>query len=431
MLKYIKLALRKIGGGTFSSLKIYNFKLYFIGQGISASGTWMQGVAQSWLVLQLTNSGTALGIVSALQFLPILFLAPFGGTVADRFSKRKLLYITQSFSGILAVILGFLVFTGDVRLWMVYLMALLLGLINTVDNPTRQTFIFEMVGGGELKNAITLNSVLMNLSRVIGPTIAGIIIVTSGLAACFILNGISFFAVVVVLLMMHSKELHKTRIPKEKGKIFDGFYYIISKPILKITLLMMAIIGTLSYEFQVSLPLIAQKTFHGDARSYAALTTAIGIGSVVGGVISAGSKKINSNILIASAFFFGLSILVAASMPSLTLSAVAMLFVGVFSIYFMSLGNATMQLGSTPGLRGRIMAFWTMAFLGSTAVGGPIIGWVGEHAGPRWGLSIGGFAAIIAAIWGFFALEKERFRFRVTEDSLAKAQFMSDSINKK
>jgi MFS family permease len=411
---------------TFSSLKIRNYRLYFTGQIISTSGTFMQGVAQAWLVLKLTNSGTALGIVTALQFLPLLLLGPSGGILADRFSKRKLLFATQSASGMLAIVLGSLVLSGDVRLWIVYVIALLLGLINTVDNPTRQTFISEMVGEGELKNAIALNSTLMNLARVIGPTIAGILIVTVGLAPCFFFNGISFFAVVAVLAAMRSHELHRARRSHTHGKFLDGFRYIVSKPVLRMTLIMMAIIGTLTYEFQVSLPLLAQMTFHGDARSYAALTTAMGFGSVIGGVIAAGSKKIGPRIVVVSAFFFGLTIVLTAIMPTLHLSVMAMIVVGFFSIYFTSLGNATMQLGSAPEMRGRVMAFWSMAFLGSTAIGGPIIGWIGEHIGPRWGLGVGGFAAIIAAALGAFTLKKERFGVHLSGDGVTTAHSLSE-----
>jgi len=420
------LKLKKFSHNTFSSLKIRNFRLYFTGQVISTSGTFMQGIAQAWLVLELTNSGTALGIVTALQFLPVLLLGPWGGMIADRFSKRKLLYITQSLSGMLAIILGTLVATGEVRLWMVYVMALALGLINTVDNPTRQTFISEMVGENELKNAIALNSSLVNLSRVIGPAIAGIIIVTMGLAPCFILNGMSFFAVVSVLYMMRAHELHGARRSHVKSRFLDGFRYILSKPILRMTLIMMAIIGTLSYEFQVSLPLLAQKTFHGDARSYAALTTALGLGSVIGGIIAASSKKINPQFIVVSAFFFGCAILGAAVMPNFFLSVVMIVIVGVFSIYFTSLGNTTVQLGSAPEMRGRVMAFWSMAFLGSTAIGGPIIGWVGEFISPRWGLGIGGFAAIFAAGLGLITLRREKFNFRMSENIIATAQSMGD-----
>ena len=413
------LELKKFKTETFSSLKIRNFRLYFIGQGISTSGTFMQTIAQAWLVLKLTNSGTALGAVTALQYVPMLLLGPLGGSIADRFSKRKILYFTQSISGLLAVVLGALVLTGSVRLWMVYIFALSLGTINALDNPTRSSFISEMVGEDQLKNAISLNSSLMSMCRVIGPTIAGLIIATAGMASCFIINGISFFAVIAVLYLMHPHELFRSRKIAGPGeKLMEGFAYILSKPVLRIALLMMAIIGTLTYEFQVSLPLLAQNTFHGGAGTYAALTTAMGVGSVIGGIIAASWKKVGHSELIAAALLFGFSVLLVSVAPTLTFSILLMVVVGFFSIYFVALGNTTLQLGSSPELRGRVMAFWSMAFIGSTAIGGPVIGWIGEHIGPRWGLGVGGFAAILAACLGLVVLKREKLDSKILENAI-------------
>lgn len=269
--------LRRYGYETFSSLYVRNYRLYYIGQIISTSGTFMQTVAQAWLVLKLTNSGTALGITSALQYVPILILGPYGGVIADRISKRKILYFTQSISGILALILGVLVVTGLVTVWMVYILAFSLGMVNVFDNPTRQTFYIELVGPDNLRNAVTLYSTLVNLARIIGPAIAAALIAAFGLAPCFIINGISYAAVVIMLSMMRANELLVTPpVPRAKGQIREGFKYVISTPVLGSTLLVMAIIGTLTYEFQVSLPLIAEFTFHGNASSYALLTASMG-----------------------------------------------------------------------------------------------------------------------------------------------------------
>ncbi len=409
------LKLKKVGYNTFSSLKKHNFRLYFIGQIISVPGGWMQNIALSWLVLQLTNSGTALGVVAALQYFPILLLSPFAGSIIDKFSKRKILYITQSVSGVLAIILGYLTIIGEVRLWMIFLIALLIGFVNTVDIPTRQVFVSEMVGEDELKNAITLNSMLMNLSRIVGPTIAGIVIVTAGIGPCFIVNGISFLAFIFVVFIMRSSELHKARKSEVKGRLFEGFYYIISKPTMKVALLLMMIMGTLSYEFSVSLALLAQKTFHGDARDFAGMLAIMGVGAIFSGMISARSKKIRSSILVGSAFFFGFFIIGASIAPNIAISLTMLLIVGFFSLSFMTAGSATMQLNTPPELRGRVMVFWTMAFSGSTAVGGPIIGWVGQHLGPRWGLGVGGFAAVFAAVLGMMILERNGIKFFVSE----------------
>ena len=397
--------LRRYGRETFSSLYVRNYRLYYIGQIISTSGTFMQTVAQAWLVLKLTNSGTALGITSALQYVPILFLGPYGGVIADRISKRKILYFTQSISGILALILGVLVATSLVRVWMVYILAFSLGMVNVFDNPTRQTFYMELVGPDNLRNAVTLYSTLVNLARIIGPAIAAAIIAVFGLAPCFIINGISYVAVVIMLGMMNVKELIITPpVPRAKGQIREGFKYVISTPIIGSTLLMMALIGTFTYEFQVSLPLIAQFTFKGDASSYALLTASMGFGAAVGGIFFASRKGIQPLKVVSGALLFGLAILAAAFMPSLLLTALFLVLVGISSINFSSLGNSMIQLESSPQMRGRVMSFWSIAFLGSTTIGGPIVGWFAEVAGARWGLALGGIAALIATALGAVTL---------------------------
>ncbi len=398
-------SLERYANSTFSSLKIRNYRLYYLGQIVSTSGTFMQSVAQAWLVLQLTDSGTALGVVTALQYVPVLFLGPYGGVVADRFSKRKLLVMTQSAFGLLAIGLGLLVLSGAVRLWMVDIFALCYGLISTIDNPTRQSFVVEMVGEMELRNAVTLYSSLVNLARVIGPSIGGVLIATIALAPCFILNGLSYGAVVIVLLVMNAGELRTPRpAQRARAQLRAGFRYVASMPVLRNVLLMMAIVGTLTFEFQVSLPLIAQFTFQGDARSYAALLGGMGVGAVVGGLTTAGQKRISTRQLIMAAAFFGFTALIASAMPTLILAALAMVFVGFCSIYYTTLGNSILQLESAPDMRGRVMALWSVAFLGSTAIGGPIVGWVGENVGPRWGLAVGGLAAVVAAGLGLLTL---------------------------
>ena len=390
---------------TFFSLGIWNFRLYFIGQAISLSGTWMQTIGQSWLVLQITGSGTALGFVTALQFLPILVFGPWGGVIADRFSKRTILYCTQCAAGVLALVLGVLVATGWVRLWMVAILAVCLGLVNAVDNPTRQTFVLEMVGKEQIQNAVPLNSVLVNLARVLGPALAGALIATVGLAACFFVNAASYIAVLIALWMMRAEQLHSAPlVARASGQLREAFRYVRSTPILRNVLLMMAIIGTLSYEFQVILPLFAQFTLGGGAGAYAALTAAMGVGSVIGGLYTASRRKVVPAMLIRAAFLFGVVILAAAIAPNLAFAMAALVLVGIFSINFLSLGNTILQLESVPEMRGRVMALWAVAFLGSTPIGGPIVGWIGEHAGPRWGLGLGGLAALIAGTLGFRSL---------------------------
>ena len=382
-MKFLSRFFHQFSRETLSSLHVRNYRLYYIGQIISTSGTFMQNIAQAWLVLKLTNSGAALGLTTALQYLPILILGPYGGVIADRISKRKILYITQSISGLLALILGVLVATNLVQVWMVYILAFSLGMVNVFDNPTRQTFYMELVGPEHLRNAVTLYSTLVNLARIIGPAIAAAVIAAFGLAPCFIVNGISFAAVVIMLAFLHADELIITPpVPRAKGQLVEGFKYVISTPILGATLAMMAIIGTLTYEFQVSLPLMAQFTFKGDA--------------------------IIPYKLVSASLLFGLAVLAASVMPIIHLAGLAMVAVGICSINFSSLGNSVLQLHSSPQMRGRVMSFWSVAFLGSTTIGGPIVGWFAQVAGARWGLALGGLAALAAAALGAFTLRNLR-----------------------
>ena len=397
--------LKNFSRETFSSFQVRNYRLYYIGQVISTSGTFMQSVAQAWLVLKISNSAAALGIVSALQYIPVLFFGMLGGVAADRFSKRTVLYFTQSAAGILALILGVLVATNTVELWMVFILAFCLGWVNVFDNPARQTFVIEMVGKDHLRNAVTLYSGLVNLSRIIGPAIAAGLIAFIGLAPCFILNGLSYIAVVVMLARMRKEELEVSPpVPESKGQLMDGVRYMLSKPLLRDTLLMMALVGTFTFEFQVSLPVIAHYAFNGDASSYAFLSGALGLGAVIGGLAIASQKKNNPSGLIGAGFLFGSAVLAAAFMPTLVLSGVALVFAGACSIYFTSLGNSIVQLGSSPQMRGRVMSFWSIAFLGTTTIGGPAVGWFAEAVGPRWGLALGGFAALAAALLGVINL---------------------------
>jgi MFS family permease len=383
---------------TFSSLTIRNYRLWVVGQGISLSGTWMQTVAQGLLVLQLTGSGTALGLVTALQTIPVLLFGPWGGVVADRFPKRRILYVTQAVSAILGLLLGTLVATGAVRIEMVYLLALCLGAVSAVDNPTRQAFVLEMVGKEEIVNAISLNSTEINLARVVGPAIAGILIASVGLAACFLINGFSFLAVLAVLMAMRAEELRPTPLASRMpGQLRQGLQYVRASPVIRTILVMMAVIGTFTYEFSVSRPLFAEVTFRQGPATYAAMTAAMGLGAVAGGLYTASQGIGSLQRLTIAALLFGVTVLLTAVAPTLPLALLALLAVGFCSIGFTSLGNATLQLATSAEMRGRVMALWTVAFLGSTPIGGPLIGAIGEHVGPRWALALGGVAAMVAA----------------------------------
>jgi MFS family permease len=396
--------LTHIATQTFSSLSIRNYRLYFLGQIISLSGTWMQTVAQGLLVLKLTGSGTILGIVTALQFLPLLLLGPVGGVWADRFPKRKILYVTQTLFGILALILGILVVTHTIKIWELYLLALGIGFVNLLDNPTRQAFVSEMVGTDHIQNAVSLNSSVVNLARVIGPALAGVLITTVGIGMCFIVNGLSYIPVLLCLSAMRKKELYESAlVKKEKGQIIEGFTYVRQNPKLFHSLVMMAVVGAFAFEFSVILPLFSQFTFHGNATTYTILTCALGIGAVVGGLFTANRKNVSSTFFIRISVLFGIAIAITAMMPTFVLACVALLFVGFFSIIFMASGNTLLQLESDPSMRGRVMSLWSVAFLGSTPIGGPIIGFIGGYSA-RLGLGVGGLAAILAGLYGFVML---------------------------
>jgi MFS family permease len=383
---------------TFSSLRIRNYRLYFIAQLISVSGTWMQSVAQAWLVLHLTGSGFDLGIVVGLQFLPMLLFGPFGGLVADRVNKRHLLYFTQASGGLLALALGVLVVSHQVQLWQVYLLASLLGVVNVFDNPARQTFVIEMVGRDDLPNAVSLNTVVMNASRVVGPAIGGVIITLFGLGICFFVNAVSYVAVLIGLSLMRSAELHPTeQVVRAKGQIREGFRYVWRTPSLRNTLLAIALIGVFAYNFTVTLALLAKVTFHGGAGAYSLLTACMGVGAVVGGLIAAHRARPTPRLLQVLALVFGGLLASVALAPTLVTAAVLIVLMGAASIGFIATANASLQLSSDPAMRGRVMALYAMAFLGTTPIGAPLVGAVAQWTNPRVSLLCGAVATVVAA----------------------------------
>jgi MFS family permease len=390
--------LRAAARQTFSSLHTRNYRLYFTTQLISVSGTWMQTVAQAWLVLHLTGSGVDLGIVVGLQFLPMLLFGPFGGVVADRVNKRNLLYATQASGGLLALVLGILVVTNSVQLWQVYLLAVLLGVVNMFDNPARQTFVMEMVGRDDLPNAVSLNTVMMNASRVVGPAIGGVVIVVFGLGVCFFLNAASYVAVLIGLWMMRSHELFPTvRVPRAKGQIREGFRYVWRTPSLRNTLLAVALIGIFAYNFTVTLALLAKVTFHGGAGAYSLLTSCMGVGAVIGGLIAAHRARPTPRLLQVLALIFGGLLAAVAGAPTLLVASILIVFMGAASIGFIATANATLQLTADPTMRGRVMALYAMAFLGTTPIGAPLVGAIAQWSSPRVALLVGAVATVIAA----------------------------------
>jgi MFS family permease len=392
---------------TFASLNNPNYRRYFTGQSISLVGTWMQTIAQSWLVLQITGSGTAVGLLVAVQTLPVLLLGPYGGVVADRVDKRKLMIVLQAMMGVLALVLGLLTITHHVKLWEIFTLALLLGLNNCFENPARQAFVLEMVGSADLRNAVSLNSVLVNVARAVGPAIAGAIIAAGGIGVCFLLNAVSFVAVVASLMGMDVAALRPSPpTMRAKGQLLEGFRYVRRTPEIGVPLLMMALVGCLAYEFQVVLPVVAKDTFNGGAQVYGFMTGAMGVGAVVGGLYVAARGRTGMRAMVHSSAIFGVVIAAAAVAPTLWLELIALACVGAASVGFLSKGNSTLQLQASPSMRGRVMALWAVAFLGSTPIGGPIAGAVSEQFGGRIGLALGAVSCVVAALLGLLVMRR-------------------------
>lgn len=396
---------------TFKSLRTRNYRLYFAGQIVSLSGTWMQSVAQAWLVLKLSGSGVDLGIVTALQFLPILLAGPWGGVVADRVDKRKLIAVTQTCAAVLALVLGILTVTGVVQLWMVYVMAMLLGTVNLVDNPTRQAFVMEMVGRDDVPNAVSLNSVVVNAARIVGPAFAGLLIATVGIGICFLLNSASFAAVIVAFALMRPDELHRgAPVPRKRGQLVEGLRYVWSHGELRTPLLLMAVVGTLAYNFSVVFPLLVERSFHSGAGTYGILYSVMGAGAVMGGLVIAARSRATPALLAGSMLGFGAALVAAATMPSLALEIAVMLPVGAGSTAFIATSNSLLQLQATPEMRGRVMALFSVVFLGSTPIGGPLIGWIAQQWGPRVALGVGAVATIGAGFVAAVFVRRSRRR---------------------
>jgi MFS family permease len=398
--------------GSFGALGVRNYRFFLLGQIVSVTGTWMQSVAQAWLVLKLTNSGAYLGIVIALQMLPVLLFGAWGGLIADRFDKRKVLVCTGITAAALAVLLGVLTATGVVTVWMVAAVAFGLGLVNVVDVPTRQAFVTEMVGREHMVNAVSLNGVIMNAGRLIGPAAAGLIIATAGIAPCFFLNSASYLAVIAGLLAIRGRDLYRSApVARARGQLVEGLRYAWRTPELRTPLLMMALVGTFAYEFSVTLPIFTKFTFHSGAEVFGLMTSCMAGGSVLGGLVVAARARPTPGRLVVAAALFGTVILLTAAARSLPLALVLLFFTGAASIFFAAMCNTTIQLTASPEMRGRVMAIYTVAFMGSTPIGGPIVGFIGQAFGGRASLAVGGLAALLAAGIGWRLLSRASRRY--------------------
>jgi MFS family permease len=383
---------------TFRSLRQRNFRLFFAGQAVSQTGTWLQLIAQTLLVLQLTHSGVALGLVTAAQFLPVLVLGAWAGVVTDRVDKRRLMTVTQTTMMLIAFALGALTLSGHATVHWVYFIAFLTGVANAFDNPARRVLVNELVDEEHIANAVSLNATLMTGSRMVGPALAGLLVATVGIGWCFLLNGISFVAVLAALWRMDPTAMRVgVRAPKgEKGQLRAGFRYVWGNEELRIPLLMLAVVATLAYNYQVLLPLLAVRTLGGDDTSYTILASVMSAGSLVGSLWLARRDRLTTRFLAGSCVGLGVTTTLLALAPTLTLAAVAGVLVGMVSIVMLSGTNALLQLAATPAMRGRVLAIFTVVFLGSTPIGGPIAGWVAEHIGIRAALGMGAASALLA-----------------------------------
>jgi len=397
--------IRRISRTTFASLEVPNYRRYVQGQAISLIGTWMQMTAQSWLVLELTHSATTLGLIVALQTLPVLLLGPYGGVIADRVDKRQTMIALQAAMGVQALVLGLLTITGAVHVWEIGVLAAGLGLNNAFENPARQSFMLELVGPEHLRNAVSLNSTLVNVARVIGPAVGGLLIAGVGVGVCFLFNALSFVAVISSLRRLDPTLLSPVApAPRARGQLRAGFSYIRRSPGLAVPLLMMAAVGCLTYEFQVSLPYMASRGLHVGASGFGFMTAAMGVGAVAGGLVVATRGRTGTWPLVLSATGFGLAMALATIAPSLVFALSALVLVGAASVSFMSTGNATLQLRSAPEMRGRVMALWFVSFQGSTPIGGPIVGAVMSGFGARAGLGLGAVTCFVVAALGALAV---------------------------
>jgi MFS family permease len=402
--------MREAGRRTFRAISVRNYRLYFTGQVISVSGTWMQTVAQAYLILfPLHGTGVDVAIATSLQFLPLLLLGPFGGLIADRIYKRKVLYATQATAGVLALILGTLVVLHSANLWEVYVLAAGLGFVNLFDNPARQTFVSEMVGLDLLPNAVSLNSVLMNSARVIGPAIGGVLILTLGVSTCFIVNAASYVAVIVALSRMRNAELYsRPGVGRKKGQVREGLRYVWSTVDLRSPLISMAIVGIFAFNFTITLPLLAKVTFHGGAGLYSSFLAAMGAGAVAGGLFTAHRSRPSTHLLAMIGLFFGGSMLAVAFAPTRLVAILLLVLMGAGSISFVATNNATLQLRSDPAMRGRVMSLNAIAFLGSTPIGAPLVGYISDISNPRIALLVGGVATLLASVPLFFVATRQR-----------------------
>ena len=393
----------------FRSLKQRNFRLYFLGQSVSAPGTWMQLVAEGWLVLQLTGSGVALGIVGSLQFGPLLLGGAWGGVLADRLDKRRLVLVTQAIKASLAGLLGLLVVTGVVEMWMVYAVALAGGIVEVVDNTARRSFVMELAGREHVANAVSLTGALWTVSRITGPAIGGFIISVAGVGPCFLINAVSYAGVLIALYRIRPSELFTSeRVARGPGQVREGVAYVLSEPKLRLPLILMAVAGTMAYNFRVVIPLFATDVFNRGPGVFGLLFSTMSVGSLAGALYTASRHKVHERFTAAAAMAMGSLIVLTSMAPTLVLVMVGLVAVGATSASFSATTQATLQLRSEPRFRGRVMALYSVVFLGTTPLGSPLVGWMAERFGVRTAFALCGGATALAAAAVLVALSRRR-----------------------
>lgn len=387
---------------TFRSLAQPNYRRFFVGNSASVIGTWMQRIGQDWLVLELTGSALALGGAMLCQFLPVLVGGVWGGVVVDRVDTRRLLIMTQASQGLLAVALAVVALTGAASLAAVYTLAALLGVVTIFDNPARHAFVAELVGPDDIVNAQALNSLIHNVGRLVGPAVGGLLIAAVGVGMTFVVNAVSFVAVLVSLVLMDVSALRPVTVsPRAPGQARAGLRYVWAEPHLRATLALVAVVSVFAQNFRVIFPVLATETFDGDATTYGWLTASLGLGAVVGALVSAGATTTTSWRLLWVCVTFAVTNLVVAGSPTLTMALAVVAVLGVTNILFNTMARTVLQLNTAPEMRGRVMAIYAMVFLGGLPVGGPLIGLVSELWGPRVGLVVSGGAVLVgcAVLW--------------------------------
>jgi MFS family permease len=381
---------------TFSSFTSRNYRVFFAGDLVSHSGSWMQSMAEAWLVLELTDSPVAVGATFAFRFLPVFCFGLWGGTITDRFDRRRLLLVTQTVSAVLALALGFVVRAGIVEVWMVYAFAAALGMVTVVDEPSRNAFVEEMVGPEHMPNAVALNGAVMNSARITGPATAALLIPAVGLAAVFIVNAFTFLAMIAALLAMRTAELRPPH-RQDRPRVREGLRYAWSVPQIRLTMIIVGVVGTLVFNFPTFLTIIARETFGGGSSLAGLLMAVLGVGTVIGALRAAHAANPTRRSVLGSAALLGTSLVAAASAPNVVLFQIALVPVGALAVFFGTNANAHMQMWSGTHIRGRVMAIFTLLTMGSTVIGGPFVGWICQQWNPRIGFASVGVATLVTA----------------------------------